>query len=303
MTTSTQVKQVLLITLFFNFAVAFGKIIVGLMSGALAITADGFHSLIDGSSNVMALIANKIASRPADDDHPYGHRRYETLAALLIGVFLLLVAWEIITGAIERLINPAELDITPLTFMVMFITLTINLGVSRYERREAKRLNSELLHADAANTSADVFVTLSVIISMSLISLTGWLWIDALSALIVVTLIGRAGMSIMNQTGRILVDTAPYTPEELTQIVENIPQVIDVVRVRSRGTTDCADIDIDVTLPADMTIADSARIISTIRQKLCEQLGDVNEIEVHFMPASNDKNKLHPSSIASAKSN
>lgn len=285
MTTSTQVKQVLLITLFFNFAVAFGKIIIGLMSGALAITADGFHSLIDGSSNVMALIANKIASRPPDDDHPYGHRRYETLAALLIGVFLLLVAWEIITGAIDRLMNPSELVISPLTFVVMFITLTINLGVSQYERREAKRLNSELLFADSANTSADVFVTLSVIISMSLISLTGWLWIDAVSALIVVALIGQAGMSIMRQTGRVLVDTAPYTPEELTQIVEAIPQVVDVVRVRSRGTTDCADIDIDITLPATMTIGDSAEIISNIRERLCEQLGDINEVEVHFMPA------------------
>ncbi|MDX2077888.1 MAG: cation diffusion facilitator family transporter [bacterium] len=285
MTTNKQVKQVLLITLFFNFAVAFGKIIIGMMSGALSITADGFHSLIDGSSNVMALIANKIASRPADDDHPYGHERYETLAALLIGVFLLLVAWEIITGAIERLTNPTELVITPITFAVMLTTLCINIGVSRYERKEATRLNSELLLADSENTRADVFVTLSVIISMSLISLFGWVWADALSALIVVILIGRAGIAIMNQTGRVLVDTAPYTPEQLKDIVSEVPQVINIVRVRSRGTTDYADIDIDVTVPAEMTIGDSAKVISKIRQRLYDNLAGVHEIEVHFMPA------------------
>jgi cation diffusion facilitator family transporter len=285
MTTNKQVKQVLLITLFFNFAVAFGKIIIGMMSGALSITADGFHSLIDGSSNVMALIANKIASQPADDDHPYGHERYETLAALLIGVFLLLVAWEIITGAIERLANPTELVITPITFAVMITTLCINIGVSRYERKEAIRLNSELLMADSENTRADVFVTLSVIVSMSLISLFGWVWADALSALIVVVLIGRAGIAIMNQTGRVLVDTAPYTPEQLKDIVSEVPQVIDIVRVRSRGTTDYADIDIDVTVPAEMTIGDSAKVISKIRQRLYDNLSGVHEIEVHFMPA------------------
>jgi cation diffusion facilitator family transporter len=196
-----------------------------------------------------------------------------------------LVAWEIITGAVERLINPAPLTITPLTFAVMIITLAINIGVSRYERKEAIRLNSELLMADSENTRADVFVTLSVIISMSLISLTGWLWIDAVSALIVVMLISRAGISIMTQTGRVLVDTAPYTPEELTQIVADVPNVVDVVRVRSRGTTDSPEIDIDVTVPAEMTIGDSALVISEIKERLSDQLGNINEIEVHCMPA------------------
>lgn len=285
MTTGIQVRRVLIITLFLNFAVALGKIVVGLISGVLAITADGFHSLTDGSSNVLALVAHRIASRPPDDDHPYGHGRYETLAAMLIGIFLLLVAWEIITGAIERLSNPAELSITPLTFAVMVITLCINWGVSRYERQEGYRLHSELLLADSKHTRADVWVTSSVIISMMLIGLTGWSWIDAVTAIIVVVLIGRAGLSILKQNGRILVDTAPYTPEQLMEIVSDVPQVVDVVRVRSRGTTDQPNIDIDITLPADMTIADSAKVISDIRQRLSDTLGDVQEVEVHFMPA------------------
>lgn len=283
---NAQVKRVLSITLFFNMAVALGKIIIGLMSGALAITADGFHSLMDGSSNIMALIANTIASRPPDDDHPYGHQRYETLAAMLIGVFLLLVAWEVITSAIDRLIQPTELVITPLTFAVMLTTLCINWGISRYERQEGLRLNSTLLLADSEHTRADVWVTSSVIISMTVISLTGWVWIDALTALIVVILIGRAGLSILNRTGRVLVDTAPYRSDELMAIVSDVPQVIDVVRIRSRGSADNPNIDVDITLPADMTIADSAKVLSDIRQRLCDKLGDVEEVEIHVMPAA-----------------
>ena len=181
--TRRQVRRVLIITLVFNLAVAIGKIVVGTISGALAITADGFHSLIDGSSNVMGLIANRIAQRPPDADHPYGHRRFETLAALFIGGFLILAGWEISKSAVERLRSGSSLEVTPLMFAVLVATLVVNIGVSTYQIRQGKRLRSELLLADAANTRADVFVTLSVIVSMALIALTGWAWIDGAAAL------------------------------------------------------------------------------------------------------------------------
>ncbi len=158
-----QVRRVLLVTLILNVAVAAGKILVGTLSGAISITADGIHSLIDGSSNVLALAANRIAGKPPDEDHPYGHRRYETIAALGIGLLLLFTAYEIITSALERLQTGETPELTPLTFAVMIATLTVNLFVSRYERREGERLRSELLIADSANTGAVVFVTLSVL--------------------------------------------------------------------------------------------------------------------------------------------
>ena len=87
-----QVEQVLSFTLILNLLVAVGKIVVGLMSGALAITADGVHSLTDGAGNIAGLVAIRIADRPPDDNHPYGHRKFETLSALLIGGLLLLTA-------------------------------------------------------------------------------------------------------------------------------------------------------------------------------------------------------------------
>lgn len=284
MQTTQQVRRVLIITLVLNLAVAMGKIIVGMVSGALAITADGFHSLIDGSSNVVALIANAIAGQPPDENHPYGHGRFETLAALMIGVFLLFVAWEIINGVIDRFSSGEQPDITPLTMIVMFGTLAINIGVSTYQIRQGKRLRSQLLLADAANTRADVFITLSVIFSIITVKLTGWAWVDAAAALVVVVLIGRAAWRILNQTGRVLVDTAPYTANQLTELVQDIPSVVDVSRARSRGTEDAAHIDIDVRVPPEMTAAQSAALTDAIRQKLMDNLGGVQEVEVHFMP-------------------
>ena len=211
-----QVRRVLLTTLLLNLLVAVGKIIIGLITGALAITADGLHSIIDSAGNIVGLIALRVAAQPPDDDHPYGHNRYETLAALVIGALLLLTAWEIVQGAVERLAGGEAPQITPLAFAVMIGTLVINLLVNRYQVREGKRLESPVLLADAANTGADIFVTLSVIASMVLVVMLGWNWADVVAALLVTVLIGRAALKILRQQGRVLVEALKGGPDEET---------------------------------------------------------------------------------------
>ncbi len=281
--TRKQVRRVLVITLILNITVAAGKIVLGIISGALAITADGFHSLVDSSGNIVGLIANSIADKPPDDQHPYGHRRFETLAALFIGGMLLLTAWEIVQGAIEHFEGGDPPEITPLTFAVMLGTLVINIFVSRYQIREGRRLRSEILIADAAHTSTDVFVTISVLGSMVLVAI-GWLWADTVAALVVVVLIGRAAWQIVRKTGSILVDTAPYPPEHLSGLVEDIPSVQKVVRARSRGTPDAAFIDIDVQVAPETTADHTENIADAIRKQLHANLDGITEIEVHFAP-------------------
>ena len=278
-----QVRRVLVITLLLNIVVAVSKIALGFVTGALAITADGFHSLVDSSGNVVGLIANVLAERPPDADHPYGHRRFETIAALSIGGLLLLTAWEIGQGAIERLQGEALPEITLLAFGVMLATLVVNLFVNRYELREGKRLKSQILIADAAHTGADVYVTISVLVSMVLVAL-GWGWADTVVALVVVLLIARAAWHIVRQTGSVLVDTAPFDPAELRALVEDIPAVQDILRVRSRGPVDAASIDIDVQVAPEMTADQTASITAAIRERLSQNLSGIAEIEVHFAP-------------------
>jgi cation diffusion facilitator family transporter len=279
-----QVRRVLIITLVLNVVVALGKIVIGAISGVLAISADGVHSLIDGASNIVALIANRVANKPPDEDHPYGHRRYETLAALGIGAMLLLTAWEIVNSAIERLQSGETPEITLLTLLVPAVTLVVNIFVSRYERREGKRLKSELLLADAENTGADVFVTISVLLSTIAVGLFGWSWLDAVAALVVVALIAHAGWKVLRQTGRVLVDTAPYPPRELAALAETVPGVREVVRVRSRGSVDAGHVDVDVRVAPETTADHTAAIATAIRQRLEDNFNGVQEVEVHFMP-------------------
>jgi len=287
-TTRQEIRRVLLITLILNIIVALSKVVIGLVTGVLAITADGFHSMVDGSSNVVGLVANRLADRPPDADHPYGHRRFETIAALGIGAFLLFTAWEIIGSALERLGGGGEQpEVTPLSFIVMIGTLLVNLFVTTYEEREGRRLRSELLTADAAHTRSDVFVTISVLVSMVLVALFGWLWVDTVAALVIVVLIVRAAWEVLSRAGGVLVDTAPYTPEQLTLWTEELPSVERVVRARSRGPADAAFVDIDVQVAPEMTADHTAAIADAIRQKLGQCIQGLAEVEVHFVPAEN----------------
>ncbi|MCU0513864.1 MAG: cation diffusion facilitator family transporter [Anaerolineae bacterium] len=282
--TRQAIRQVLLITLLLNLAVAGGKIALGLLTGALAILADGLHSLTDSAGNIAGLIANHYAAQPPDAQHPYGHRRFETLAALLIGGLLLLTAWEIGRGALERLqaAHAPEVVVAPLTLGVLLATLIINVCVSRYQMRRGQQLRSEVLLADAKNTRADVFVTLSVMTGMLLVALTGWWWLDVLVALPVMLLIGRAALQILWQSGGVLVDAAPYPPEQLVRLLEDVPGVLAIARARSRGTLDAAHVDIDVLVMPSMPVGEAEAIAGTIRGRLARLPGSIAEIEVHF---------------------
>lgn len=284
-----EVRQVLVITLILNMLVAVSKIVIGAWSGVLSISADGVNSLVDASSNVIALFANRLANRPPDADHPYGHRRFETIAALLIGAFLLLTAFELISTVIERLQGGGEpLTIAPLAFVVMVATLVVNIFVNAYETRVANRLNSQLLSADAAHTRSDIFVTISVLMSMGLVTVFKWSWADTAATIVIILFILKAAWEVLSRTTRVLVDTAPFDPEQLTQWVLSLPSVDHVVRARSRGSLDAVQVDIDVQVAPAMTAAQTEAISSAIRTELERKISGLTEVEVHFVPAESD---------------
>ena len=143
------VARVLTRVLLLNLLVALAKIAFGYASGAISILSDGFHSLTDAGSNVVGLVGVFAARRPPDDDHPYGHRKYETVAAVAVVGFLALVMFEVLRNAFNHLSGrSAPHDITLASFVVMAVTVAINLVVVRYESAAAERLGSEVLLAE-----------------------------------------------------------------------------------------------------------------------------------------------------------
>lgn len=207
-----QVRLTLIVILALNLLVTIIKFVLGALSGSLAIVADAFHSLLDASSNIAGLIAVGISARPPDDDHPYGHRKYEMLATLGIGVLLVIAAYEIGSGVVDRLLGGvAPPEITPLTIGIMAGTFIINIAVVTLETRIGRRLNSPILLADAEHTRVDLLITLTVVASL-IGSALGWTWLDPLVALGVVVMLLRVALDIFRDSTSVLTDTAIVHP-------------------------------------------------------------------------------------------
>ena len=182
-----RVQGVLWRILVMNLLIALIKLLTGIATGALAMTADGIHSLIDTSANLLGIIGAAIAGRPPDDDHPYGHRRFETLSTLAIGGLLIVAAWEILKTGLDHLLSATATTATPASFAVIIFSIVMNLIISAYERYHGKRLASEVLLAGAAEARTDLLISLSVLFGLAATAL-GYPWLDTLVALVIVGL-------------------------------------------------------------------------------------------------------------------
>ncbi|RMF44910.1 MAG: cation-efflux pump [Anaerolineae bacterium] len=281
--TYTTVRRVLLGVLLANLAVTALKITLGLLTGALAVVADGFHSLVDSSSNLVGLAAIRLAARPADDRHPYGYRRYETLGSLAIGGLLLAAAWEILKAIIERVQGGAAPHLTPLTVGLVALTFPVNLLIVIAETRLGKRYNSPILLADAEHTKTDLFVTLSVLASLAGVWL-GWAWLDVAVALVVIVLILRAAAEILRDAAGWLTDAVMLEPEAVEKIVMQVPGVWYVHRVRSRGTPTAVFVDLHVKVYPGMSTHQAHAVASEVEARLKESFDNVVEVLVHVEP-------------------
>jgi cation diffusion facilitator family transporter len=275
--------RVLARVLALNLAVAAAKLAFGYATGSVSIISDGFHSLTDGASNVMGIVALRAARKPPDDDHPYGHRKYETLAAAGIFVFLLLVVVEVIRGAVVRLQTGGTLEVTSGSFAVMAATLGVNLLVVRYESAQGRRLGSELLLADAAHTQSDVLTSCAVMASLVLVWL-GFPQMDAIGALVVSVFIARTGLAIGRETSGILSDRVVMNEEDIRRVVTSVAEVRGCHHIRTRGSVDHTFLDLHVWFPGDMPLVEAHRLSHVVKDRLMERFPHIADAVIHIEP-------------------
>jgi cation diffusion facilitator family transporter len=269
--------------LFFNLAVAAAKLALGYATGAVSIISDGFHSLTDSASNIIGLVGLRASRKPADADHPYGHRKYETLAASGIFVFMLLAVLEISRGAISHLRMPSPPEVTPLSFAVMLGTLAINVAVVRYESGQGRRHNSELLLADAVHTQSDVYVTSGVLVALGGVRL-GFPLLDPVSALIIAVIIARTGFQIARETSGILADRMVIDEEAIRRVVMSVKGVLGCHRIRTRGPMDHVFLDLHVWFPADASLSEAHALSHVVKDRLMEQFPQIADAIIHIEP-------------------
>jgi cation diffusion facilitator family transporter len=280
-----KIQRVLLFTLLLNVMVALLKLVVGTATHTLSVRADGFHSLTDGFSNVLGLLGMWWASRPPDAKHPYGHERMEVVAGSVIGACLLLVAWNVVQSAFERLLTS---DVRPApdasTWLVLLVTLVVNLFVVLYERRQAKRLNSSFLESDAAHTFSDVLVTLGVVVTVACVQL-GQLWVDWLAAFIVAGFIVVAGLRILSRNFDYLLDAAQVAQEAVDAVVRRVPGVASAHKIRTRGQPGAIRVDLHIQIARHLNVVHAHEVTHWVIDALKREVPGVIDVVVHTEPA------------------
>ena len=277
------VSQVLFRVLLLNLGVAAAKLWFGYSTSSISIVSDGFHSLADSASNVMGLIGVRLARKPPDADHPYGHRKFETLAAAGIFVFLLLVVIEVIETAVSRLRSGSTPDVSFYSFAVMLVTLAINLAVVKYESGAGRRLDSELLLADAAHTWSDALTSCAVIASLVGVWL-GFPALDAIGAILIAVFIARTGYAIGMETSGILADRVVIDEGRIRGVVMSVPGVVGCHRIRTRGSLDHTFLDLHVWFDANTTLYEAHRLSHVVKDRLMEQFRQLADVIIHIEP-------------------
>lgn len=277
------VRRILVYILILNFAVALAKVLYGGYSNTLSMLTDGLHSFFDGASNIVGIIGITLASRPADQKHQYGHWKIETFSSIIIAVLLFLVCLEIVQSAIGRFFNPSTPEITAISFLVMGITITINLGVSWYEYNKGKELDSKLLVADSMHTRSDIYASLAVIFGFIAI-LSGYVWIDPIIALIISVLIARTGINIIRESSEVLIDTSIISNEVIENIANAVPGVIGTHKIRTRGKKSQIYVDLHIIVDPSFSIEEAHQISEEVESKLKESIPGVTEVLIHIEP-------------------
>jgi cation diffusion facilitator family transporter len=285
---SARIARVLRNVLALNLLVAGAKIWLGFWSGAVSILSDGLHSLTDCGSNVLALVAVRVARRPADRSHPYGHRKFETLAAAGIFTFLALVLVEVVETSIERLKYGTAPDVTAASFAVMAGTLLINLLVVRYESRAGRQLGSEVLRADAHHTRSDVLTSVAVIAALAGVKL-GWPVLDPAAALLVAVFIGHAAFQIARDASNILADHVVLDVADVRRVVGEVPEVVGCHEIRTRGSVDYAFLDLHVWFAPVTSLEEAHRLSHVVKDRLLAAFPSLADVIIHIEPPPPDR--------------
>ncbi|MDO8535735.1 MAG: cation diffusion facilitator family transporter [Candidatus Omnitrophota bacterium] len=278
------IKRILLMILVLNWGVALAKILYGFATNFTSMKADGFHSLADGASNIIGLIGITLACRPPDKDHPYGHKKYETLFALAIAGMLFFVSFNLFTEGIKRLHSHTTPQVDIVSMIVMLVTMSVNIFVMAYEYKAGKRLNSDILVSDSLHTKADIFTSASVIVAMIVIKL-GYPVLDPIVTIMIAFFIAYAAFSIAKDSSKVLCDEIVISDDnKIMDVVMTVKGVKACHKIRTRGRADDIHVDLHVQVSPDMHVDKAHDISYRIEGAIKTCISGVTDVVVHIEP-------------------
>jgi cation diffusion facilitator family transporter len=286
------VRRVVIAILVLNLLVAAAKGAYAAWSGSLAVATDAIHSLLDASSNVVGIIALRLAHSPPDAEHPYGHHKIEILAAAGIGVLIGGATFQFASSAISALLHGSKPPVTGLIgFLVVGGTLVVNVFVASYEHKRGKQLGSAFLVADALHTASDVVVTIAVLVSL-VATRWGLTWADPAAALAVTAVIGRVAWSILAENLGILLDRAVLPADKVREVALETPGVVGCHRVRSRGVTGSYQLDLHVQVDGGLPLSRAHEISHAVETRLKTAFTGLGDVTIHVEPDDDEEEPI-----------
>jgi cation diffusion facilitator family transporter len=280
---TTQIRRVLIGLLIANLAVVGAKFFIGAASHSLAVLGDAVHSSVDAINNVLALAVMGVAGHEADEEHPYGHTKFETLGALGTVLFLSISGFELIRGSIVRLAQGAgPLVMSNGQLAILGSTLVVNTAVAIYEARRGRELASDILLADASHTRADVFITIAVLGGVVL-ARQGFGFADPVLALVVAVTIAWVAWGIIRRSVPVLVDEHALPAGTIRDTAEQVNGVHSAYQIRSRGAPHRRFAEVTIAVDGGATVDAAHRIADAVEARLREQL-QLHEVIVHIEP-------------------
>ncbi|MCB1197181.1 MAG: cation transporter [Deltaproteobacteria bacterium] len=285
------IKRVFLLTFFLNVVIATLETSYGLWTNTLSMIANGLHSYMDGGSSLLGYFALAVAAQPSDENHHYGHQKYETISALGISIFIILTAWEIGKHAIERFLEPSPSEFHYSGIIVVLISMATNFAVSSYERRKGQELHSHALEADAAHTMTDVWVSITVLFSLICIYYNIQM-VDTLFSLLIALFFLHTAYRIIRKNVLVLTDAAFIDVAQIKQLVRVEKEVIDCHHIRTRGTPGNAFVDMHIQIPPEMTTLTAHRLVHRIEDNVKKNIEGICEVMIHTEPFPDDDEKF-----------
>ena len=285
-------RKVTLVGMFVNIFLSAAQLIGGFFTHSQALIADGIHTLSDLASDIVVLIAAKIASQDADDDHPYGHGRFETVATVILGLALAGVAVGIAINAYERITHPETL-LQPKPLALLFAALAIisKEALYQYTMVVAKQIDSKMLQANAWHHRSDALSSIMVALGVAGAIFLEIPWLDAAAAMLVAIMIFYMGVRLILDSTMELVDTA-LDPKQMKEIREFISAIEGVeethmLRTRKMGNNVLADVHIQVN--SYLSVSEGHYIAENVIQRLRKKFPEMHDITVHIDPEDDEK--------------
>ncbi len=273
-----------------NLFLAVIKVVGGIYGQSQALLADGIHSLSDLASDAMVLLAVKHAGEDADEDHPYGHARYETLATVALGLLLMIVAGGIAYKAVLRLEHPEEIMMPAFfTLIIAAISIISNEWLYQATHRVAQKIRSPMLEANAWHHRSDAVSSIVVLIGIGATYL-GYPLLDAIAAILVALMIAKIGLDLSRQSLQELVDTAlePEMVEQIKQTILRIDDVRELHLLRTRRMGHHALVDVHIQVSPKLSVSEGHHITESVEDALCNKFEEINDVTVHIDPEDDE---------------